>query len=489
MFHSERRGEPMQSSPIQIPETLGDSPSFVAPPGPVVTFLSPNPRHSRSAVRFLNQMLQFPLLDLSLLTESTTEAIDRLDQLHFGGSSSIKWDSVACICPTSGTILHFLSLANDESSHETREEENDVQSSHSLIAIHGGVQSALLYDQEYQFTTHTFVDVVLQSRRRLAEQLQNRQLFQPNDAERGSVLSWLESRLRGKAMRLMNLMGKQLSSSWLLAKFPQTSTNDVILDLRPFNLTSNKLDVIPWKQKDRHHAFQLRELALPFFPERSSLQQKLSRSSLMRPMPGLYQFVQATCIKYPLNASKCQTTTDDGLVLRPIPSATEDFRLSPPSLVCQCFSLAEAKESVENELGGKTAKIGWRGDGQNGSLIVSHPSVRGMDVRLVEIGSGNVGWVMNSYFHESQEALLAASLDDLQSSHVVSEGKGEDEEGSNYRLDPKILNADCWVEVRSNVKNPKGFVSKGWSPGSLWNVLTSRNRATAVAKPPDLPYE
>jgi hypothetical protein len=354
----------------------------------------------------------------------------------------MKWDSVACICPKSGTILHFLSLANDESSHESREEVNDVQSSHSLIAIHGGVPSAFPHDQEDQFTVHTCVDVVLQSRGRLAEELRTRQLFQPNYAERGSVVSSLESRLRGKAIRLMNLMGKQLSPSWLLSKIPQTS-NDVVLDLRPFNITSNKLDFIPSKQKDRHHAFQLRELALPFFPERSSLQQQLSRSSLIRPMPGLYQCVQSTSIGYPLNTSKCQTKADDGLVLRPLPSATEDFRLSPPSLVCQCSSLAEAKESVENELGGKTAKIGWRGDGQNGSLIVSHPSIRGMDIRLVEVGSGNAGWVTNSYFHESQEALLAASLDDLQSSHVVSEGKDRDEEGSNYHVDPKILNADC----------------------------------------------
>ncbi|KAL3796803.1 hypothetical protein HJC23_010950 [Cyclotella cryptica] len=474
-------------------EALSDSPVFAAPPGPVVTFLSPNPHQARSAVRFLNRILQFPLLDLSPSVESSTETLDSLDRLHFGGSSSVKWDSVACICPTSGTILHFLSLTDDGSSYESKEEVNDVQSSHSLIAIHGGVQSELPPDKgEYQFTTHTFVDVVRQSRGRLAEELQTRQLFQANDAESKSVLSSLESRLRGRAIRLMHLMGRQLSPSWLISKLPNTSNYDpVVLDLRPFNLSVNKLESMTSKPKNCRHAFQLRELALPFFSEKSSLQQQLSRSSLMRPIPGLYQFVPShiTCNVDPLDASTRQTKTDDGLVLRPLPSAAEDFRLSPPSLVCQCSSFAMAKELVEKEPGSMTAKIGWRGDGRNGSLIVSHPSVRGVDIRLVEISSEGPGWVMNSYFHESQESLLAASLDDLQSSHVVSEGSGGKDEGNTCQVDPKILQADCWVEVRSNVKNPKGFLPKYWSPSLLLKGLSSRNKTTAIAKPPDLPYE
>ncbi|KAL3781115.1 hypothetical protein ACHAWO_013418 [Cyclotella atomus] len=209
----------------------------------------------------------------------------------------------------------------------------------------------------------------------------------------------------------------------------------------------------------------------------STLQQQLSRSSLSRPMPGLYQFEQPTSCSTE-DKIQSQRPANDRLILRPLPSASEDFRLPQPSFIFQCSSLQEAQELIENEMGGVTAKIGWRGDGQNGSLIVSHPSIQGLDIRLNETANE---WVLNSYFDEAQEALLAASLDDLQSSHVITEGSERGDQDANRQVDPKNLNADCWVETRANVKNPLGFLSKRWS-------LKSQNK-TAVAKPPDLPYE
>lgn len=423
-------------------------PNHAAPSGPVVTFLSTNSRHSRSAVEFLRKIFDFPTLDD--VSAKSSRATDQLDEFFFG-PDSYSWGSVACFCPSSGAVLHFLSLDGDDS----RSNNSKTQAEHSLISIHGGS----LNDDSANITSCT--DAVIQSRVRLAEEIQTRQFFQP-----GSVLSSVESHLRGRAIRLMHQMGKQIAPSWLLAKQPTSSSYQPLhLDLRPFNSVANN----NFAHGKTNGPFQLREVAIPFHPELSTLQQQLSKSSLLRPKAGLYQFTQQTKSSQPIN---------NGLILRPLPSASEDFRLPQPSLICQCTSLPEAQDRVEKEFGAAIAKIGWRGDGQNGSLIVSHPSIRGLDIRLVE-ASGE--WVPNSFFDEAQEALLAASLDDLQSSHVITEGSEGSDKRIDRKIDPKTLNADCWVETRANVKNPLGFLSKRWS-------LTSQHKTT-VAKPPELPYE
>jgi hypothetical protein len=337
---------------------------------------------------------------------------------------------------------------------------------HSLIAIHGGTHTPA-------DATSLCDDVVTQSRLRLALEMQNMQFIQST-----SVISRIESRLRGRTIQLMYKIGKQPSPSWLLGKFPATSSyQSLLLDLKPFNYSTNSCNAtaVP---KNRDQAFHLREIAVPFFPEMSSLQQQLSQSSLHRPIPGLYQYIRPN-LKSNVNTSNA-TNFKDGLILRPLPSAAEDFRLPQPSIVCQCSSLSKGQEVVENNLGARTAKIGWRGgNGQNGSLMVSHPSIRGLDIRLVEVADE---WVLNSYFDEAQDALLAASLNDLQSSHVITEGSEGKEKDIERRVDPKNLNADCWVETRANVKNPLGYfrLSKRWSTDSQKN---------AVAKPPDLPFE
>jgi hypothetical protein len=279
-------------------------------------------------------------------------------------------------------------------------------------------------------------------------------------------------------IRMMHQMGKQSSPSWLFAKIPYSSSyQPVHVNLSSFDDKTHSKDNHISNQKNEYIGYQLRELAVPFFAEISTLQRQLSQSSLSRPIAGLYQFEQPTSSS-DAKEIQSQTSTNNGLILRPIPTASEDFRLPPPSLIFQCASLSEAKDLIENEMGGVTAKIGWRGDGQNGSLIVSHPSVQGLDIRLNEVANE---WILNSYFDEAQEALLAASLDDLQSSHVMTEGSEGNDKDINRQVDPKNLNADCWVETRANVMNPLGFLSKRLS-------LKSKNKP-AVAKPPDLPYK
>ena len=72
-------------------------------------------------------------------------------------------------------------------------------------------------------------------------------------------------------------------------------------------------------------------------------------------------------------------------------------------------------------------------------------------------------------FAEAQESLLAASLPELQSSHVL--------EGAKGTVDPKTERMDCWAEFRATVRNPRGFLKRN-------EVIV-----TKTAKAPDLPYE
>ncbi len=167
------------------------------------------------------------------------------------------------------------------------------------------------------------------------------------------------------------------------------------------------------------------------------------------------------------------TTTNPGLIIRPLPAADGDMRLSPPSLVFRCESLSGSRDLIEGRLGGRTHKIGWRGNGLSGSLIVSHPSVTGIEIRIREsVHDG--GWALSSSFDESQESLLAGSIAELQSTRVTSEG------GATTSIigDDKIGNGDCWVEFRSNVARPVGFV----------NSLLRTSPRISVVKPPNLPY-
>lgn len=392
----------------------------------VLTFLSPHPTRSLSAVQFLQQLFQLAPVGNSMLTTSTqsNNSNDLLDERHFGSSSSMSWHSTACACNSSGTILHFLSLAN--SNADASQISKHVQnSSLSLLSIN-----------ECSITDD---DALTKCRDQLSNSMENNYIF-----GRHTYLSSLEARFRGVTFSMMQKMGKGLQSSWLLPKTPAINLH------RPSSRQSTSSDMTSSSTDDDTNITGLRELVLPFFQEYSTVQSDLSKSKLSRPLPGLYQY------------------DGSGLIMRPLPAADEDLRLPPPSLIFQCSSLDDAQEVVEKDLGGKTSKIGWRGDKHRGSLIVSHPSITGLDVRISE------DWILSSSFDEAEQAVLAGSLDDLQSSHVMSEGKHTDEE--DITIDPKTNNADCWVEARSNVKRPSGFLKRF-------------SKDPRIAKPPQLPYE
>ncbi|KAL7546663.1 hypothetical protein ACHAWF_009996, partial [Thalassiosira exigua] len=449
-------------------------PNAPLPPGSILTFLTPSVGSSDAAAEFLRDLFGFPRVAGVGGTTRRGEgggggtARDRLDELHFGSDPSSAWESVACRCPRSGTVLHFLSPSTDRSEGEAA-----AAASHSpihLIGIHGSdsrPKSSPSSDESFHIAEdQCYRDALVECRERLAGGFQRRQIITTCDEKHGpSSASALEARLRGLLLRFAcNVMGRRPHPSWIMDKYPSSSQCVTpLVDLAPLAFDDSRaLTECNNDSKDTatHERLgssgRMRELALPFVPGESSLQTKLSKSSLSRPLPGLYR------------CSRGETETDrSGLIFRPIPAAEEDLRLPPPSLVFQCDSLEESRKLVESQ-GGRTSKIGWRGDGGLGSLIVGHPSVPGLDIRVCE-ASGDE-WALSARFDEAQESLLAASLTDLQSKHVVSEGQ-------NQGVDSRSGNGNCWVELRANVRRPAGFFRR-LAPTKV-----------EVAKPPDVPYE
>ena len=524
---SRRGGATTTCSSSSPPPPLDDGPR---PPGggvgSVLTFLSPSPARSRRAIEFLVGLFRLPRITTTGgggVVVGTTTARDALDELHFGSSPSSShhsWDSVACACPTSGTILHFLSISSAPPrvvgsttmgrKHEGSSVEDDdfrhrddAPSSSSsplrLIAVHGShSDDAAIAAGGGGPTTTTMMtsrrDALVECRRRLAETFARRQTFAPSS--RSTAASALEGRARG-------LLARFAGPAWIVSADPDA----LALDLTPFvpsrasSSSSSEEDdddddddAPVGGSTDRRRrggrspeadisggGGKLRELVLPFFDggaaSSSSPLKKLSASSLRRPLPGLYQCSagpaeeEGATVAAAGAKGRSRPTSNPGLVFRPLPAAREDLRLSPPSLVFQCESLKEARELVEGELGGRTHKIGWRGHGQRGSLMVSHPSVVGIDVRICEAATEE--WTLLSSFDESQDSLLAGSVAELQSTHVTSEGRSDGIDATSARGDERSGKGDCWVEFRA------GFVKS----------LFTKSPGITVAKPPDLPYD
>ena len=198
----------------------------------------------------------------------------------------------------------------------------------------------------------------------------------------------------------------------------------------------------------------LREIALPHFDsalysDGRTLLSTLSDSSLHRPVVGLYQFHR-------------------GLTVRPLPAAEEDRVLPAPSFVFSCSNLNKLPPLE----GARIAKIGFSGTSKRGQVMVAHPYLQGLDLRLTD------SLEFSSSFSEAQDALLAGSLLELQSENVLLEGG----EGRHARMKHDAMDGvgDCWVEFRANVKRPWGFIKKNYPTTA---------KVTKAVKAPDLPYE
>jgi hypothetical protein len=192
----------------------------------------------------------------------------------------------------------------------------------------------------------------------------------------------------------------------------------------------------------------LKEIVVPHFDQASyadgsTIQSKIYEARLPRPTMGVYRWRNS-----PVN-------------IRPLPTAAADQVLPPPSLIFHCTD--PGMERIE-ESGIRTARIGYGGNGV-GQLMLRHDDLAGLDIRFCPKPDAS------SAFCEAQESLMAASLGGLQSANALLSGeKGAD--------DTKLGNADCWIEVRENLKKPSGFLKRSGT--------SSKQR---IAKIPDLPYE
>jgi hypothetical protein len=345
------------------------------------------------------------------------------DELDEAFQSSIpgfsrSWDSVASRCPNSGAMIHFCSMQNANNSKSAN---HHRKVSFSLLAV---------TDTTAPSSSSHYSDYILSCRNLLASHVK----------ENAFVLKM--KYLVGRPITTADLLRSMSKGGLPLLSLPESS--EEVTEPRE-NTTKN--------HKQRPF---LKEVVIPYFDDAvyadgSSLLSNITR--LQRPTVGLY------------NWSTGSSSSSSSIRIRPLPTAAEDQVLPPPSLIFHC-EYSEEINVEELPHGATTAKIGCNGRNGNGQLMLRHADLVGLDVRYCPQTS------VSSSFSEAQESLLAGSIDELQSTNTLLAGGG----GETANEDDRLGKADCWVEVRANIKRPWGF----------WHRSSSKKR---TAKPFNLPYE
>lgn len=427
---------------------------------PVISFLSRSPSSSRQTLRLLQQISSIQPLPVS------TKERDALDNAVFSSPFLKKWrfDSASSICPVSNAVLHLISLTDGT---EDRDFERGKGNSLSLLSVTGDAN------------TNNANESVLESREILSQHLRSGGGFML-----GVKLAMHATSNRYPVERV-HILGEGP-----MFHLPSVACGDVLSGDEEGE--SDYASTIRDSTQQIQQSCSLREVAIPYFD--SITLDLLSASGLSRPTMGLYQ--------WPATRGKSITSSGDtvsstGIVIRPLPTASEDRILPPPSLVFQCSNLDVATTKGRSIPGTELAKVGFSGDRRGGQYTVRNAALDGLDVRLCDSTE------LSSSFAEAQEALLSASLDELQSANVMAEGgrssQSEHERYDDSRYDALNGVADCWIEFRANVKQPSGFFGgKGGKAGTRdrsLRITTGRSSRSSsrirqrVAKAPDLPYE
>jgi hypothetical protein len=262
----------------------------------------------------------------------------------------------------------------------------------------------------------------------------------PNAEAIQSFRTFLASHVKSRAslIKMKKSIGSSIYTAELLSS---VATGGLPLLSLPQTVLENE------ESSDENQGTGLKEVVIPYYDygvyaDGSTLLSNIGDARLKRPAVGVYQWTgSSTCI-------------------RPLPTAAEDQRLPPPSLI---FHRQNHDDVDVQEYGATTVKIGYGGTG-DGQLMLLHGDLAGLDVRYCPRKD------VSSTFSEAQESLLAGSLDELQSTNTLLVG------GEKAKEDDRIGKADCWVEFRANMKRPLGFLPR--SSGKL-----------RTAKAPDIPYE
>ena len=417
---------------------------------PVITLLSPSPAASRQAQAILGSI--FGLQDTTTTTnnnnsKSNDDYQQIKDPLNDKFQSSMVaplqhfyWDSVASQCPHSGAILHWLSVGSGSSS--------STSGSPSVAPPTGAFELLSVTDSgtkpnESSSSQNSSIEY---ARRILACHF-------PTSLFSLRLRHWMNRPITADALLKRHRGLPVLDLEFARELDPDTSATTTSTD----NGTTRLKEI----------AFTISDDAV--YEDGSTLPSRLSQSHLARPVTGVYE--------WPNPASETR-----GLLLRPLPAAQRDLKGSFRSVVLtfhcdtvddiileeqQARLLTASTDTTTNTTNNNAktrhslSKIGFTGQ-RRGQLRVhathnsnnhskSTPlldSLPGLDIRWCDSTQPT------SMFHEASESLLASSLQELQSPNVLK-GTGPREPGLD---DIKHGASDCWMEVRTMVKNPRGLV-------------------------------
>lgn len=438
---------------------------------PVITFLTQSPSSSRRTQSLLKDMfgMEPSKQIINKPEEEEATSLDAMFSLQIPGLSTPRWDSVASTCPSSGTVLHFLSpttnsTADVEKTALSPSENNGLD----LLSISYSCAEVGSLEEE----TLTTSNAILEARQFIASHMG---IGKSSSSNFGAGVKLAMKIALGRPVTTSQISG--LPDGLPLLKLP---SGDI----------QNNFEMSNHTPSAKSTPFWLREIVLPHVDDDldmngDSLLSSFANSGLSRPIVGLYQWSGA------FSSEEKHNDLRKSLVCRPLPAAKEDRNLAPVSLVFECKDLKEALKMVNSVDGTVSGKVGFSGNGKTGQIRVGHVDLKGVDIRMCESSK------LSSHFAESEEALLAGSLADLQNDNVMAEGgvDSSDNISNRYANNNKqrpssdTMNGlgDCWMEFRANLKSPSGFFSKK-------KVIVTTHRASSqgserIARAPNIPYE
>ena len=484
--------------------------------GPVVTILTQSQNSSHRMQKFLQSMFQTKTIISDSPSSITNEMKqekdvedrhDELNRMFHPLFEYYSFNSSISICESSNTILHFLSI--DENLKENSgASDNQNEKKNSTLDSNSNKKSSNSKERDLM----TILAITPGPEAPIKDE--------------GMVYNDYIQPTRDRISSKINYDGRkwnsQLFQSLKLASIKYSNVRDIsILDLLSSELPILDFPTgIPIRGHEEHNTnvtsnkkFCLREIVLPFSDEATysngkSMLQVLSESHLLRPKIGLYQWGGDQ-----VDSTSNQPT--NGIILRPLPSAATDMILPPTTFIFQCHTLDDAEKYVQEQnqlnslrvnVGGeegsstlasapcKLTKLGFNGYQNNGQLRIESSEKNKIKNDYSSVNTSSLEFrycdakELSSSFAEAQESLLAGSLDDLQNVNVMVEGTDKKKNKNDKKIDDDASNSenesridlmnglgDCWVEFRTNIKQPSGFFRKGGG--------------RIIAKAPDLPFK
>jgi len=427
--------------------------------GPVITFLSRSPSASRKTLALIGKLsnngMELVTDKNKTLKNSHTIKNDVLNNSSI--PLFLKWDSVASKCCETGTILHLLSIYNSDDDDDDDEsmKAEEFQQNLSLLAITPPSLSSLSTDSM-----------------KLARDVLGFHIWEQQNNDPSTKLQYY---YHGVKLYTMWKLGVQITSKHILA--PQNNGLPILQFPNQNNRMNANDSAKQYDEKDTvGFSSSVREIVIPHLNDAkyshngSSLLTELA-SNMHRPLTGLYQWKTQHCDQSGIH--------NNDVFFRPLPTSDQDLILSSPTIVFRYNNDLNEIMQKKEDFNIQCDKIGFNG-GTNGQILIRHESLTGLDVRFCNAPN------LLSTFAESHESLLAGSLQELQSAHVLTEGSSNHNDinnmaygdsSSKIRSDKMNGLGDCWVEFRANIKQPTGFFKQMKQTANKMNQSKNKNDA------------